>query len=60
MKQRFDEEHNSLYEFNYGLAKARRELLNTRKFRAVAFARAMKINKRRKLVEFRDFLYPAV
>lgn len=46
MKQRFNKRHNVLYEFNYELAKKRRELLKTRKFRAVAFARAMKLGRR--------------
>lgn len=54
MKQNFDEEHNSLYEFNNGLAKIRREWLKNRKFRTIAFVRALKMNKKRELIDFSD------
>lgn len=46
MKQRFNRGHNMLYEFANKLARERRELAKTRKFRAVAFARAMKLGRR--------------
>lgn len=54
MKQKFDEEHSSLYEFNYGLAQIRREWLKNRKFRTIAFVRALKMNKKRELIDFSD------
>lgn len=54
MKQDFDEEHDSLYEFNNGLAKIRREWLKNRKFRTIAFVRALKMNKKRELIDFSD------
>lgn len=54
MKQNFDEEHDSLYEFNNGLAKIRREWLKNRKFRTIAFVRALKMNKKRELIDFSD------
>lgn len=54
MKQKFDEEHDSLYEFNNGLAKIRREWLKNRKFRTIAFVRALKMNKKRELIDFSD------
>lgn len=43
MKQRFNRGHNILYEFANELARKRRELTKTRKFRAVAIARANKL-----------------
>ena len=54
MKQRFDEKHDALYEFNHGLAKNRREWLKNRKFRTIAFVRAIKMNKKRVLIDFSD------